>query len=347
VKINMPGGTYDPAGARVDFFGADKIPSDSGASAFASTAEAAIRVYRNAEPRWSTFKAPFCAEPVFTPDSNTLKLSKGKTGQLGIYAKAKDGGRATAARWTLSGTENADFSPTSSQDPAPNVSYTVTNAPKGGQIKVTVKFTSTAGVGEKSWTQPTAADEPPAEKFAGSISGTAVYGPFELGEGNSLSADWSGNLVVKMEPPIEIPGFPVLSYNYKIILGSITYSFTGTLNDCHVEGGGPIDLASQIDVSNSVLLTLLQGDPRPYGFFVPMPLLPSANVPGTASECEDFEDEGSIEWPPGIGVPLVTRATVDEGRVLSPDESFSGSASGNNGIGSPAQTWQWSMAPVP
>ena len=45
---------------------------------------------------------------------------------------------------------NAEFSPTSSQDPPANVSYTVTNAPKGGQVKVTVKFTSTAGVGEKT-----------------------------------------------------------------------------------------------------------------------------------------------------------------------------------------------------
>ena len=109
VRIDMPGGKYDPAGARVDFFGADKIPSDSGASAFASTAESAIRSYRAAEPRWSEFKPPFCAEPVFTPDSNTLKLSKGKTGQLGIYAKAKDGGRATAARWTLLSPENASL----------------------------------------------------------------------------------------------------------------------------------------------------------------------------------------------------------------------------------------------
>jgi hypothetical protein len=155
VRIEMPGGGYDPAHAGVRFFG-DSIASDSGAGAFASTAEAAIGAYRAAEPRWSTFNpgGAYCAEPVFAPDSNTLKLSKGKTGQLAFYAKGKDGGRATAARWTLSGPENADFSPVSSQDAAPNNSYTVTTAPKGAQVKVTVKFTSTAGVGEKAWTQP-------------------------------------------------------------------------------------------------------------------------------------------------------------------------------------------------
>ena len=35
------------------------------------------------------------------------------------------------------------------------------------------------------------------------------------------------------------------------------------------------------------------------------------------------------------------------GQVLGPDESFSGSGSGNTGGGSPDQTWQWALAPVP
>jgi hypothetical protein len=57
VRIDMPGGRYDPANASVVFFG-DKISADSGASAFAGTADAAIRGYKNAEPRWSTFSPP-------------------------------------------------------------------------------------------------------------------------------------------------------------------------------------------------------------------------------------------------------------------------------------------------
>ncbi len=157
VRINMPGGQYDPAAASVRHFG-DPVSSETGARSFPSTAASALSAYQEAEARWSTFNPPtgHCAEPVFTPASNTLKLKKNDTKQLGIHAKAKqDGGRATGAKWTLLGPLNADFSPTSSEDPAPNVSYTVTNAPKGGQVKVTVKFTSTAGVGEGSWMQPT------------------------------------------------------------------------------------------------------------------------------------------------------------------------------------------------
>ena len=155
VRIEMPEGGFDATDASVVYFG-DKISDDSGADGFASTAKNAITAYKNVEPHWSTFSPPFCAEPVFSPEKNTLKLRKGEEKQLSVYAKSlKDGGRATEARWTLLSPENADFSPTTTGDPAPKITYKVTNAPKGGQVKVTVKFTSTAGVGEKTWTQPT------------------------------------------------------------------------------------------------------------------------------------------------------------------------------------------------
>ena len=161
VRIAMPGGKYDPAAASVRFFG-DPVSASSGADAFASKAASAIGTYEYVEPGWSTFnpKNGYCAEPVFTPAANTLKLKKRDTKELGIYAKAKqDGDRATAARWTLLNSANAIFVPTASEAPAPNISYTVADAPPGGEVKVTVKFTSTAGVGEKTWTQPTEAEQ--------------------------------------------------------------------------------------------------------------------------------------------------------------------------------------------
>jgi hypothetical protein len=171
VKIPLPGGKLDPAAARVRYFG-DTFDFKSGAEAFASSAASALGAYEYVEPNWSTFnpKGGYCAEPVFTPDSNTLKLKKGDTNQLGIYAKARqDGGRATDARWTLLNQTNADFSPASSEGPAANVSYTVTKAPPKGEVKVTVKFTSTAGVGEKSWTQPV--EETTITQITGSFGG--------------------------------------------------------------------------------------------------------------------------------------------------------------------------------
>ena len=113
----MPGGKYDPAAASVRFFG-DPVSASSGADAFASKAASAIGTYEYVEPGWSTFnpKNGYCAEPVFTPAANTLKLKKRDAKQLGIYAKAKqDGGRATAARWTLLNSANAIFVPTASE----------------------------------------------------------------------------------------------------------------------------------------------------------------------------------------------------------------------------------------
>jgi hypothetical protein len=191
VRIAMPGGSYDPASASVRYFG-DSVAANSGADAFAGAAASALGAYQGAEPRWSTFNPSggHCAEPVFAPDSNTLKLKKGDKNQLGIYAKAKDGGRATAARWTLLGPANAEFSPISSESPSPNVSYTVTNAPNGGEVRVTVKFTSTAGVGEKTWTQPTESDS--IDEITGTFSQRTENGGsvFEAA-GNATFLRWT------------------------------------------------------------------------------------------------------------------------------------------------------------
>ena len=143
----------------------DATPKD-GEESFASEAEEAIKAYRVGESGgsflrddgWATFnrkRGGYCAEPVFNPDSNTIKLKKGDKKQIGLYAKARaDGGRASGARWTFLSPSNADFTPVTSQDASPTVQYAVCKSPQGSQVKVTVKFTSTAGVGEKTWTQP-------------------------------------------------------------------------------------------------------------------------------------------------------------------------------------------------
>ncbi len=227
VRIDMPGGRFNPAGASVRFFG-DPIAPDSGAKAFASTAEAAIRSYRTAEARWSTFNPSggYCAEPVFAPDSNTLKLRKGNSKQLSIYAKARaDGGRATEARWTLLNQENAAFLPTSSQDAAPTISYTVTNAPEGGFVKVKVKFTSTAGVGEKTWTQPTEKGLT-INKIAGTFSQKSVL---HVMQGDSV-AEISGNVTFERFTPAIFGGASGL-YKFKEGFVSVTFSGNGAMTD--------------------------------------------------------------------------------------------------------------------
>ncbi len=260
VRIDMPGGRYDAAKASVVFFG-DKVSDDSGANAFAGLASVRDRSYKNAEPHWNSFP-PKCADPVFSPESNTLKLRKGDQKQLSVFAKSRrDGGQATAAKWTLLSPENAEFSPTTSQDAAPNISYKVTNAPKGGQVKVTVKFTSTAGVGEKSWTQPT---EPGINHLSGTFTQT------EEGAGSTFV--WTG----KAEFDRKTEAFMGGSDGEYALAGGATYTVTASGSAGFLPGPCPPARraeAAQFPLSPAdslfgVLPRLAETDPYPYVFTI-------------------------------------------------------------------------------
>ena len=102
VQVAMPSGLYFvEGGATPTLTGATGALQDG--SSFASLVEGIISSYREAEKGWSSFDhKPYCAEPTFDPESDTVKVKKGQAGTLKIYAKARsDGGKATEARWTL------------------------------------------------------------------------------------------------------------------------------------------------------------------------------------------------------------------------------------------------------
>ncbi len=344
VRIDMPGGSYDPGRASARFFG-DPISTDSGADSFARTAGAAISRFRAAEPGWSTFNGgPYCAKAVFSPDSNTVNLKKGQAGQLSAYAQAHDGGRAAGVQWTLTGPVNAQFSPSASSDAAPTISYTVSGNPSGDSVRVTAKFTSTAGVGEGTWTQPIDKSQPLPASFAATFSGTAVYnGTIIPGFNGSIDAEWTGSAELKQMPSPYPPGtFPYEFATYELVSGSVDYSFNGSLEECAAEGGGQVDLGAQVDLKGTAVVTIFDKEPREYQFVLPMPTL--ARVPGSLSSCKDPEDEKAIEWPLATGIPALVNDPLPGGPVGA-DWSISGSRSGNTGFGSPNQTWQWSLSP--
>ncbi|HEY6551341.1 MAG TPA: hypothetical protein VIY71_09110 [Solirubrobacterales bacterium] len=300
VKVNMRSGKYDPAGAKVKYSG-DARPND-GESSFASVVQNAIEAFRVGEvggsflrdDGWATFnrkRGPYCAKAVFSPDSNTLKLRKGKSGQVGIYAKAQDGGRASGARWTLLGQENANFSPSSSQDAGPSISYTVTNAPQNGFVKVTVKFTSTAGVGEDTWTQPT--DKGPTIN--------QIAGTFSLRSDIMGSAlEWAGNVTFDRFSPAIFGG---ASGFFKFKEGQLTAtaSGNGTLLSaplCSQRGSGQIAFSSgsQFAVLGSGPEQL---EPYQYSFSIasknePLPMI-TIELFNCAPVAE--EQEGFYEYP--------------------------------------------------
>ena len=156
VGIQMPAGAYDSSQASARFFG-DPLapilaPIPSPAPPQPRSTPIARRRHAGAH---STRAAPTAPNRSSIPTATRSKLKKGDKKQIGLYAKARaDGGRATGARWTLSSPSNADFSPMASQDASPTIQYSVSKSPQGKQVNVTVKFTSTAGVGERTWTQP-------------------------------------------------------------------------------------------------------------------------------------------------------------------------------------------------
>jgi len=228
VHIPMPAGKYDPSEASAIFFG-DPLKPDTGAEAFANTAKSAIDGYKKAEERWSSFQEPYCAEPVFNPDSNAIKLKKGDAKQLGVYAKARaDSSRATEARWTLVGPLNAEFSPMSSQDASPTIQYTVAKSPAGDQVRVTAKVTSTAGVGQKTWTEPI---ESSGSHIVGTFDGE-YKGPPSV-EGRTVQI-WSGSVELNRFGTIEGADY------YTVISGEVTITASGLdgsgLSGCQQQG---------------------------------------------------------------------------------------------------------------
>jgi hypothetical protein len=301
VRITMPGGSYNAAGAGVHYYG-DSISSDSGANSFASTAKAAIMAYKNAEPHWSTFP-PHCADPVLTPESNTLKLRKGEQKQLAMYAKSRrDGGQATAAKWTLLSPENADFSPTTSQDAAPNISYKVTNAPKGGHVKVTVKFTSTAGVGEKSWMQPT---EPGINHLSGTFTEREE-------EGGSIF-EWTGKVEFDRSEEALMGGsdgqYKLAPANFTVTASGSGYFFSPALSSCSMSGSGQFAL-SPADSGFFVLPRLAETDPYLYVFTI-QPAPGELTYPISIT-CPNPEDSTSSEWNASFTItPLDLQKSAD------------------------------------
>ncbi len=284
VHIPMPGGHYDPASASARFFG-DPLDAKSGAESFADTAKSAITSYQKAEERWSSFKQPYCADPVFDPDSNATKLKKGETGQLGIFAKARaDGGRATEARWTLLGPLNADFSPTTSQDASPSIQYTVSKSPVGDQVKVTVKVTSTGGVGQKTWTEPI---KPPGfDQVKGTFNGEVGLG---LPDKESIQS-WSGDVTLNhtFGATEDAPAAGI----YSVESGHVVLQATGLdgsgITGCHQSG------SVQGKITGGLMeVTPIGPEGKPpyeYSMNISMPFIPleitRSNCPEAAKEFE-------------------------------------------------------------
>jgi hypothetical protein len=197
VRVNMPSGSYDGRYTRVTI---NADPNTFKMQDLAASIEEAIQEYKWAENGgsflhtygWATFDRPegtYCAKAIFGPASEAITLQKNQAATVAIHAQGEDGGTATGARWTLIDTTNALFSPTSVTNPSPAINYTVSGSPVGDRVRMTAKFTSTAGVGKDKWTEPIK-DLPTVNHIEGTFSGTYKM-PIQALGGDSVIT-WTG-----------------------------------------------------------------------------------------------------------------------------------------------------------
>ena len=358
-QVNMRSGSYEPGRSNVEvtinmdgLFGPDRDEAESDAERkarqdgdrqFRAVVEKAISGYRTREDGW---QRPTCADLRFNAAPNTITLRGGASGTFTATAIAKADGNPSELDARLSEMRNAVFAPTRAGGQRAQFGYSnvVRSAPAGSKVHAKVRATSKAGVAEGTWEQRIEPPPPrPPSAYNGTFSGTGTYDANELGEGNSLQASWSGSFHATSTGPSS-PGASDARYRFQS--GSLQYSFSGRVDDCDVAGNGTINLTVQPDYQNITLLYLEFGSPpRKYQLDVPAPLI--ATVPGTTSDCEDPNENGdSFDWSPGAGVPWMAHAPFPGGAVGN-NWSISGSGAGDTGPGSPDQTWQWTLTPIP
>jgi hypothetical protein len=177
IRVTMPSGRYDIPHSSTSFTGdAEAFNTDD----LAASIEMAIEEYKAAQnggsflhdDGWASenrIRDPYCAKAVFDPAGETVSLAAGQAKTVSVYAQGKDGGRATGARWTVMDPINAVFTPGSPSGANPTISYTVSQSPSGDHVRVTLKFTSTAGVGKDTWSQPIGA------LYLGEVTGTSQW----------------------------------------------------------------------------------------------------------------------------------------------------------------------------
>jgi hypothetical protein len=352
-RVNMRTEQYDPSNTAVDVrvqmrgvdagelraAEADQKPKlrKEAEENFVAAIKKAIERLREKERGWQEVNK--CASVEFDPPKDTVTVSQGQSGQVQARIDSKQGGSPPKATWTVSDQANASFSPTTAETNAAPFGYTASTTGTPANIQAKFKAVSRAGIAEGTWTARS--EPPPPPGFAGPINGTAVYDSQELGAGNSLDADWFGNLVVTFSPP-QSPGEPP---TYKITGGSVNYNYTGRVGGCDVVGAEAFGLATQPDLNDSPVLTFFDTTPRSYQLLVPMPVLEQVN--GTKSDCDDPNDNGDeFQWFVAAGLPWLVYGPQPGGPVAD-DWTITNTGSGNNGSGTPDQTWFWSLMPTP
>ena len=289
IRVNMPSGSYDGPHSRATISGDPGVFRDDD---LAASIEMAIQEYKEAEnggsflhtDGWATFdrqRDPYCAKAEFSPAAETFTVTKGQQYQLSVFAKGQDGARATGGRWTVMDPSNATFTPGSPTGPSPSISYTVSSSPSGDRVRLTLKFTSTAGVGKDSWTEP----------IGGAIN--HIAGTFNTAydvNGSTLTA--VGNATYDRTVPSVYGG---ASGTYFLTSGEMTITASGkdsVIPTCQMSGSKHVTLGDG-NGTMDVTSTVFGGFEPPYNYFMnATPVGPDTVVTVTRSNCANPDDNG-------------------------------------------------------
>ena len=314
--VNMKTGHYDPGRSDVSVSvalsgilrifqssaqaGAQQRLQAAADKGFAATVERAMANYRERESAWQT--PDKCATSRLTPANNSITLGTGQRGSITGEVTAKEGGgKPPTATWTVSGQQNASFTPRARANPG-SIDYAVGAVPRDIKVRARLKAVSRAGVAQADWEQNTRGFT--INKIAGNFSGSysVPVGP------RTGMISWTGSATFERTTP---PGTPGALGNYVLKAGGITFTYSGgsivgdalcdmsgtTFVDLFQHGGGSIGVTP---VGSAVF------EPGPHSYGASATVGPTPRVTLTESNCADPSHNGTTHDYPVFLLPLDT-----------------------------------------
>jgi hypothetical protein len=176
---------------------------------------------------------------------------------------------------------------------------------------VTVTFTSSAGVGEKTWMQPT---EPGINHLSGTFTRRV--------EENGSTFEWTGEADFERLTEAFMGGS---DGQYKMTSGTFTVTASGSngafgVATCSISGSGTFPL-SPADSGFFVLPRLAETDPYPYTFTI-QPSVAEHKYNITYSSCNEPWEEVTSEWSANFTITPINLQNSADGIDFSGEETI-------------------------
>jgi hypothetical protein len=281
-----------------------------------------VRNYRSRESAWQS--PGKCAKATFDPPSGgSTKLKLGENGTVTAKVESNQGGVAAKGKWKVTSMANGSFSPPTADGGSAPFQYVVTKAGDGIRLAGTFRATSTAGVAEGSWSQPTEADNILHFRVL-----AASYEENSLGQGDppgaicalaGVSTSFSQKILGNLLPPAFEATNQLTFAEDGSAVGQIAATgegtVTGTMSGCDILTMPPPacsqPYSGAFQIAPSIQITI---QPRAQTATVVWPLPPlGPNVPGGNPAC-------LFGIPRDLGNATPATRTIDLGTLIAPGD---------------------------